>query len=87
MTQSKITAPSQIADSPMPVESAQRPETPPALVAGVTDPDLVLPRYERDDGPLTDAQMEQIRALAPQGGFRSVRSSLRGGREAELDEA
>jgi hypothetical protein len=36
----------------------------------------VLPQYEADDGPLTAAQMRQIRKRAPQGGKRSVRSSL-----------
>jgi hypothetical protein len=36
----------------------------------------VLPQYEPDDGPLTAAQMRQIRKHAPRGGKRSVRSSL-----------
>lgn len=36
----------------------------------------VLPRYERDDGPLTEEQLAQIRRLAPQDEFRSVRNSL-----------
>jgi hypothetical protein len=36
----------------------------------------VLPQYEPDDGPLTAAQIRQIRKHAPQGGKRSVRSSL-----------
>ena len=36
----------------------------------------VLPQYERDDGPLTAVQMQQIRQRAPQGRKRSVRSSL-----------
>jgi hypothetical protein len=30
-----------------------------------------LPRYEPDDGPLTDAQMAAIRELVPQRGFVS----------------
>ncbi len=36
----------------------------------------VLPQYEADDGPLTAAQVRQIKKRAPQGGKRSVRSSL-----------
>ena len=36
----------------------------------------VLPQYEADDGPLTAAQVRQIKKLVPQGGKRSVRSSL-----------
>lgn len=36
----------------------------------------LLPQYEPDDGPLTATQMRQIRKRAPQGGKRSVRSSL-----------
>jgi hypothetical protein len=36
----------------------------------------VLPQYEADDGPLTAAQARQIRKRVPQGGKRSVRSSL-----------
>lgn len=36
----------------------------------------VLPQYEPDDGPLSAAQMRQIKKLAPQGKIRSVRSSL-----------
>ena len=36
----------------------------------------LLPQYEPDDGPLTAAQLRQIRKLVPQGKKRSVRSSL-----------
>ena len=36
----------------------------------------LLPQYETDDGPLTAAQLHQIRKPVPQGGKRSVRSSL-----------
>jgi hypothetical protein len=36
----------------------------------------VLPQYEADDGPLTAAQMRQIKKRVPQGRKRSVRSSL-----------
>ncbi|HMN82283.1 MAG TPA: hypothetical protein PKA20_20500 [Burkholderiaceae bacterium] len=36
----------------------------------------VLPQYEADDGPLTAAQVRQIRKRVPQGGKRSIRSSL-----------
>lgn len=39
----------------------------------------MLPQYEADDGPLTAAQLRQIRKRAPQAGkpsTRSVRSSL-----------
>ena len=36
----------------------------------------LLPQYEPDDGPLTAAQLRQIRKRVPQGGKRSVRSSL-----------
>ena len=36
----------------------------------------VLPQYEADDGPLTAAQVRQIKKRVPQGAKRSVRSSL-----------
>ena len=36
----------------------------------------LLPQYEPDDGPLTTAQIRQIRESAPQGNKRSVSSSL-----------
>jgi hypothetical protein len=36
----------------------------------------VLPQYEADDGPLTAAQVRQIKKRVPQGNKRSVRSSL-----------
>jgi hypothetical protein len=36
----------------------------------------VLPQYEADDGPLTVAQVRQIKKRVRQGGKRSVRSSL-----------
>ncbi|MBN8510204.1 MAG: hypothetical protein J0L57_16555 [Burkholderiales bacterium] len=36
----------------------------------------VLPQYEADDGPLTAAQLRQIRKRVPQGTKRSMRSSL-----------
>ena len=36
----------------------------------------VLPQYDADDGPLTAEQVRQIRKRVPQGGKRSVRSSL-----------
>ncbi len=36
----------------------------------------VLPQYEADGGPLTAAQMRQIKKRVPQGDKRSVRSSL-----------
>ncbi|MFT4101707.1 MAG: hypothetical protein QM674_11840 [Burkholderiaceae bacterium] len=36
----------------------------------------VLPQYESDDGPLTAAQVRQIKKRVPQGDKRSVRSSL-----------
>lgn len=36
----------------------------------------LLPQYEADDGPLTAAQLRQIRKRVPQDGKRSVRSSL-----------
>ena len=36
----------------------------------------VLPQYESDDGPLTASQIRQIKARAPQGKKRSVRTSL-----------
>ena len=35
-----------------------------------------LPRYEPDDGPLTDEQMAAIRKLAPQRGFVSQKKRL-----------
>jgi hypothetical protein len=36
----------------------------------------LLPQYEADDGPLTVAQVRQIKKRVPQGKKRSVRSSL-----------
>lgn len=36
----------------------------------------LLPQYEADDGPLTAAQLRQIKKRVPQGSKRSVRSSL-----------
>ena len=36
----------------------------------------LLPQYEADDGPLTAAQVRQIRKGVPQGKKTSVRSSL-----------
>ena len=36
----------------------------------------VLPQYEADDGPLSAAQLRQLRKYIPQGKQRSVRSSL-----------
>jgi hypothetical protein len=36
----------------------------------------VLPQYERDEGPLSAAQMRQIKQRVPQGTKRSVRSAL-----------
>ena len=36
----------------------------------------LLPQYEADEGPLTAAQIRQIKKRAPQGKKRSVRSSI-----------
>ena len=36
----------------------------------------LLPQYEADEGPLTAAQMRQIKKRVPQGKKKSVRSSL-----------
>ena len=36
----------------------------------------LLPQYEADEGPLTAVQVRQIKRQVPQGGKRSVRSSL-----------
>jgi hypothetical protein len=36
----------------------------------------LLPQYEADDGPLTAAQLRQIKKRVPQAKKRSVRSSL-----------
>jgi phosphoenolpyruvate carboxylase len=36
----------------------------------------LLPQYEADDGPLTAAQVRQIKQRVPQGSKRSVRSGL-----------
>lgn len=36
----------------------------------------ILPQYEQDDGPLTAAQVRQIKKLAPPVKKKSVRSSL-----------
>ncbi len=36
----------------------------------------VLPQYKKDDGPLTAAQVRQIKKRVPQGTKRSLRSSL-----------
>ncbi len=38
----------------------------------------ILPQYEQDDGPLTAAQVRQIKKSAPAAKKRSVRSSLFG---------
>lgn len=35
-----------------------------------------LPRYEADNGPLTEEQMEEIRKLVPQQGFVSTKKRL-----------
>lgn len=35
-----------------------------------------LPRYEADNGPLTEAQMDEIRKLVPQRGFVSWKKRL-----------
>ncbi len=35
-----------------------------------------LPRYEPDDGPLTDEQMAAVRKLVPQRGFVSTKKRL-----------
>jgi hypothetical protein len=47
----------------------------------------VLPQYERDDGPLTEVQIQRIRQHALQGQKRSVRSSLIETESAEQDVA
>jgi citrate lyase synthetase len=36
----------------------------------------ILPQYKADDGPLSAAQVRQIKKRSPQGKMRSVRSSL-----------
>ena len=36
----------------------------------------ILPQYEQDEGPVSAAQMRQIKKRVPQGTKRSVRSSL-----------
>jgi len=36
----------------------------------------ILPQYKQDNGPLTGAQVKQIKKLAPKGTKRSIRSSL-----------
>jgi hypothetical protein len=36
----------------------------------------ILPQYPRDEGPLSAAQLRQIKKQVPQGTKRSVRSSL-----------
>ena len=36
----------------------------------------ILPQYEADDGPLSAAQLRQIKKRVPQGDKRSLRSSL-----------
>ncbi len=36
----------------------------------------ILPQYEQDDGPLTAAQVRQIKKLVPAAKKRSIRSSL-----------
>ena len=38
----------------------------------------LLPQYEPDDGPLIAEQVRQVRKQTPQGGKRSVRSTLFG---------
>ena len=37
----------------------------------------LLPQYEADEGPLTAAQLCQIKKAVPQNSKRSIRSSLR----------
>jgi len=36
----------------------------------------VLPQYEQDDGPLSAAQVRQIKKRVPQGSKRAVRSTM-----------
>ena len=36
----------------------------------------LLPQYEADEGPLTSAQLQQIKQRVPQGKKKSLRSSL-----------
>jgi len=43
-----------------------------AVITGHSD--RQLPAYEPDDGPLTDAQMDLIRLMVPQGKYRPTRS-------------
>lgn len=40
--------------------------------------DQVMPAYPPDDGPLTQAQMEAIRKIEPQDGYRPTRSLFEG---------
>jgi hypothetical protein len=42
----------------------------------------MLPKYQADDGPLTSAQLRQIKKRVPQGVNRPVRSSLFDGEAA-----
>lgn len=40
--------------------------------------DSLLPAYEPDDGPLTEQQMQAIRKIEPQDGYRPTRSLFEG---------
>ena len=40
--------------------------------------DSLLPAYERDDGPLTERQMQALRKVEPQDGYRPTRSLFDG---------
>ena len=40
--------------------------------------DSLLPAYEADDGPLTERQMQALRKVEPQDGYRPTRSLFDG---------
>jgi hypothetical protein len=46
----------------------------PSGAVSANDSARPLPAYEPDDGPLTDAQMDLIRQMVPQGNYRPTRS-------------
>ena len=53
---------------------ALRDDAVPSGAVITNDSERTLPAYEPDDGPLTDAQMDLIRQMVPQGNYRPTRS-------------
>ena len=53
-------------------------DTETALLALARLRDSLLPAYERDEGPLSEKQMNAIRKLEPQTGYKPTRSLIPG---------